>query len=64
MISSVCLFNFSKIRSKNIMYINDYNSFIYHFVENNEIINKKSKLIKKNKNSIQHYIKNPNVSIP
>ena len=64
MISSVCLFNFSKIRSKNIMYINDYNSFIYHFVENNEIINKKRKLIPKNKNSIQHYIKNANVSIP
>ena len=64
MISSVCLFNFSKIRSKNIIYINDYNSFIYHFVENNEIINKKRKLIPKNKNSIQHYIKNANVSIP
>ena len=46
------------------MYINDYNSFIYHFVENNEIINKKRKLIPKNKNSIQHYIKNANVSIP
>ena len=64
MISSVCLFNFSKIRSKNIIYINDYNSFIYHFVENDEIINKKRKLIPKNKNSIQHYIKNANVSIP
>ena len=64
MISSVCLFNFSKIRSKNIIYINDYNSFIYHFVENNEIINKKRKLIPKNKNSFQHYIKNANVSIP
>ena len=64
MISSVCLFNFSKIRSENIIYINDYNSFIYHFVENNEIINKKRKLIPKNKNSIQHYIKNANVSIP
>ena len=64
MISSVCLFNFSKIRSKNIMYINDYNSFIYHFVDNNEIINKKRKLIQKNQNSIQHYIKNANVSIP
>ena len=46
------------------MYINDYNSFIYHFVENNGIINKKRKLIPKNKNSIQHYIKNANVSIP
>ena len=46
------------------MYINDYNSFIYHFVENNEIINKKRKLIPKNKNSIQHYIKNANVNIP
>ena len=46
------------------MYINDYNSFIYHFVENNEIINKKRKLIPKNKNWIQHYIKNANVSIP
>ena len=46
------------------MYINDYNSFIYHFVENNEIINKKRKLIPKNKNSSQHYIKNANVSIP
>ena len=46
------------------MYINDYNSFIYHFVDNNEIINKKRKLIPKNKNSIQHYIKNANVSIP
>ena len=46
------------------MYINNYNSFIYHFVENNEIINKKRKLIPKNKNSIQHYIKNANVSIP
>ena len=46
------------------MYINDYNSFIYHFVENNEIINKKRKLIPKNKNSFQHYIKNANVSIP
>ena len=46
------------------MYINDYNSFIYHFVENNEIINKKRKLIQKNQNSIQHYIKNANVSIP
>ena len=46
------------------MYINDYNSFIYHFVENDEIINKKRKLIPKNKNSIQHYIKNANVSIP
>ena len=46
------------------MYINDYNSFIYHFVDNNEIINKKRKLIQKNQNSIQHYIKNANVSIP
>ena len=46
------------------MYINDYNSFIYHFVENNGIINKKRKLIPKNKNSSQHYIKNANVSIP
>ena len=46
------------------MYINDYNSFIYHFVENDEIINKKRKSIPKNKNSIQHYIKNANVSIP
>ena len=64
MINSVCLFNFSKIGSKNIMYINDYNSFSYHFFEYNEIINKKRKIIPKNKNSIQHYIKNANVSIP
>ena len=64
MINSVCLFDFSKIRSKNIMYINNYNSFSYHFFENNEIINKKRKIIPKNKNSIQHYIKNVNVSIP
>ena len=64
MINSVCLFNFSKIGSKNIMYINDYNSFSYHFFEYNEIINKKRKIIPKNKNSIQHYIKNANVNIP
>ena len=46
------------------MYINDYNSFSYHFSENNENINKKRKIIHKRKNSIQHYIKNANVSVP
>ena len=46
------------------MYINDYNSFSYHFSENNENINKKKKIIHKRKNSIQHYIKNANVSVP
>ena len=46
------------------MYINDYNSFSYHFSENNENINKKKKIIYKRKNSIQHYIKNANVSVP
>ena len=46
------------------MYINNYNSFSYHFSENNENINKKRKIIHKRKNSIQHYIKNANVSVP
>ena len=64
MTNSVCLFSFSKIRSKNIMYINDYNSFSYHFSENNENINIKRKIIYKSKNAIQHYIKNANVNVP
>ena len=46
------------------MYINDYNSFSYHFSENNENINIKRKIIYKSKNAIQHYIKNANVNVP
>ena len=46
------------------MYINDYNSFSYHFSENNENNNKKRKIIHKRKNAIQHYIKNANVNVP
>ena len=64
MINNVCLFNFSKISSKNIFYISDYNSFNYNFPQNDEKNNKKRKKISRYKNSIQHYIKNVNVSIP
>ena len=64
LIRSITLFNFSKIKSESIFQMAEYNSFNYDFNKTEPYYDRNNDIITFKKDTIQHYIKKVNVTLP
>ena len=64
LIRSITLFNFSKIKSESIFQMAEYNSFNYDFNKTEPYYDRNNDIINFKKDTIQHYIKKVNVTLP
>ena len=64
LIRSITLFNFSKIKSESIFQMAEYNSFNYNFNKTEPYYDRNNDIITFKKDTIQHYIKKVNVTLP
>ena len=64
LIRSITLFNFSKIKSESIFQMAEYNSFNYDFNKTEPYYDRNNDIITFKKDTVQHYIKKVNVTLP
>ena len=64
LIRSITLFNFSKIKSESIFQMAEYNSFNYNFNKTEPYYDRNNDIITFKKDTVQHYIKKVNVTLP
>ena len=64
MLTSLALFDFSKIKSDYVFQISEYNSFYYHFSESESYSAKNGDMPSLKEDPSKYYIKNVNMTIP